>query len=76
MDASTNSAASRISPASAWTGREGNEVRALATSEIDSVSGASVLHALGGIAIMTYIIVAWGKEIDAALTELEEWIKS
>ena len=57
-------------------GEVGNEVRALAASEIDSVSGGSLLHAIGGLAVMAYVIFAWGKDIDAAFAELEEWIKS
>ena len=76
MDATTNFTAARISHASPLTGREGDEVRALATSEVDGVAGGSLLHAIGGLAGMAFVLAAWGDDIEAALTELEEWIKS
>ena len=74
MDASTNYIVGGTSSAS--TGRDGSEMRALATSEIEGVSGGSLLHAIGGLAVTMFLIIEFGDDIEDALTELEEWIKS
>lgn len=76
MNASTNHIGGGTSSASASTGRDGNEVRVLATSEVDGVSGGSLLHAIGGLAVTMFLIIEFGDDIDEALTELEEWINS
>ena len=61
---------------SALSGEAPNEARALASWEVDEVSGGGqLLFAIGGVLLVGLICLDYGEELSAASVKLAEWIR-